>query len=207
MRLHKRGEGHRGAVLAAAVLGTALAYMSDDMLNLAIPSVAQDLHASATGVQWILNAYDIPLVAFVLIAGSLGHVVGHRRMFTGGLLLFGSGAALCATAPDVGLLIAGRTLQGVAAAMLLAAGLALVTIANNPTHPETASTCVRPVSGRRHHASDPRRQFGPRASKRGGRNVAGACVPLSHRSVPPGTDYPSDHRVAANDGRADAAGA
>jgi EmrB/QacA subfamily drug resistance transporter len=118
------------AVLAAAVLGTALAYMSDDMLNLAIPSVARDLHASATGVQWILNAYYIPLVAFVLVAGSLGDVVGHRRVFIGGLLLFGGGAVLCATAPDVGLLITGRALQGVAAAMVLAAGLALVTTAN-----------------------------------------------------------------------------
>jgi EmrB/QacA subfamily drug resistance transporter len=123
-------EWRRRAVLVAAVLGTALAYMSDDMLNLAIPSVARDLHASAAGIQWILNAYYIPLVAFVLVAGSLGDLVGHRRMFTGGLLLFGGGALLCASAPGVGALIAGRALQGVGAAMLLAAGLALVTVAN-----------------------------------------------------------------------------
>ena len=77
-------EWRRGAVLAAAVLGTALAYMSDDMLNLAIPSVAHDLHANTTAVQWILNAYYVPLVAFVLVAGSLGDVVGHRRVFTAG---------------------------------------------------------------------------------------------------------------------------
>jgi MFS family permease len=65
----------------------------------------------------------------VLVAGSLGDVVGHRRMFTGGLLLFGNGALLCAGAPGVGVLIVGRALQGMAAAMLLAAGLALVTVA------------------------------------------------------------------------------
>jgi MFS family permease len=117
-------------VLAAAVLGTALAYMSDDMLNLAIPSVALDLHASAPAVQWILNAYYIPLVALVLVAGALGDVVGHRRVFTTGPLLFGGGAVLCSAAPDVGLLMAGRAVQGAAAAMLLASGLALVTIAN-----------------------------------------------------------------------------
>jgi EmrB/QacA subfamily drug resistance transporter len=126
----RSAEAGRWAVLAAAVLGTALAYMSDDMLNLAIPSVARDLHASAPTVQWILNAYYIPLVAGVLVAGALGDLVGHRRVFTSGLLLFGGGAVLCAAAPDVGLLMAGRAVQGVAAAMLLASGLALVTIFN-----------------------------------------------------------------------------
>jgi MFS family permease len=72
--------------------------MSDDMLYLAIPSVARDLHATAAGVQWILNAYYIPLVAFVLVAGSVGDIIGHRRVFTAGLLLFCIGAVLCATA-------------------------------------------------------------------------------------------------------------
>ena len=111
-------EGSHRAVLVAAVLGTALAYMSDDMLNLAIPSVARDLQATAAGVQWILNAYYIPLVAVVLVAGSMGDILGHRRVFTAGLLLFSVGAVLCASAPHVGLLIAGRALQGLAAAML-----------------------------------------------------------------------------------------
>lgn len=120
----------RWGVLLAAVLGTALAYMSDDMLNLAIPSVARELNATAAGVQWIVNAYYVPLVAFVLVAGSVGDIVGHRRVFTAGLLLFCGGAAMCATADDVGPLIAGRALQGVASAMLLAAGLALVTLGN-----------------------------------------------------------------------------
>jgi EmrB/QacA subfamily drug resistance transporter len=123
-------EQRRLLVLFAAVLGTALAYMSDDMLNLAVPSVARDLEVSAAGIQWILNAYYIPLVAFVLVAGSVGDIVGHRRVFTAGLLLFCAGALLCATAADIGLLIVGRALQGVAAAMLLAAGLALVACAN-----------------------------------------------------------------------------
>jgi MFS family permease len=74
--------------LVAAVLGTALAYMSDDMLNLAVPSVAQDLHITAGGVQWILDAYYIPLVAFALVAGSVGDILGHRRVFRTGPLLF-----------------------------------------------------------------------------------------------------------------------
>jgi MFS family permease len=123
-------DGRRWAVLLAAVLGTALAYMSDDMLNLAIPSVARDLDAGAAGVQWILNAYYVPLVALVLVAGSVGDIIGHRRVFTAGLLGFCGGAVMCATAVDVGWLIAGRVMQGVAAAMLLTSALALVTCAN-----------------------------------------------------------------------------
>src|SRR5829696_5010789 len=83
------------AVLLAAVLGTALAYMSDDMLNLAIPSVARDLGATVTDAQWILNAYYVSLVSCVLVAGAIGDIVGHRRVFVGGILTFSAGALLC----------------------------------------------------------------------------------------------------------------
>jgi MFS family permease len=120
------------AVLFAAVLGTALAYMSDDMLNLAIPSVARDLGATVTDVQWILNAYYVALVSCVLAAGAIGDIVGHRRVFVAGILTFATGALLCASAPAVWLLVAGRFVQGIGAAMLLAAGLALVTYLNPP---------------------------------------------------------------------------
>jgi EmrB/QacA subfamily drug resistance transporter len=123
----ERRMGLPRAVRAAAVLGTALAYMSDDMLNLAIPSLVRDLEATVTSVQWILNGYYVPLVAFVLIAGSVGDIFGHRRIFILGLLGFSGGALLCAAAPTVPVLVVGRALQGLAAAALLAAGLALVT--------------------------------------------------------------------------------
>jgi EmrB/QacA subfamily drug resistance transporter len=115
------------AVVVAAVLGTALAYMSDDMLNLAIPSVARDLGATMTDVQWIVNAYYVTLVSFVLVAGSIGDIAGHRRVFTGGLVLFSLGALGCAVAPAVLPLVIGRAVQGAGAAMLLTAALALVT--------------------------------------------------------------------------------
>ena len=102
----------RRGVLLAAVLGTALAYMSDDMLNLAIPSVARDLDATAAEVQWILNAYYLPLVAFVLVAGSVGDIIGHRRVFRTGLLLFCTGAVGCASAFHVGCSSPGARCRG-----------------------------------------------------------------------------------------------
>lgn len=122
----------RRAVLVAAVLGTALAYMSDDMLNLAIPWVARELEATVTDAQWILNAYYVSLVSCVLVAGSIGDIVGHRRVFTWGIVLFSVGAVACALAPAMGLLVVGRFVQGVGAAMLLTAGLALIARLNPP---------------------------------------------------------------------------
>lgn len=110
----------------AAVLGTALAYMSDDMLNVAIPSVAADLGGTVTDIQWVVNSYYVALVALVLAVGSIGDLLGHRRIFLAGLATFSGGALLCALAPGVGVLILGRGVQGVGAAMVLAAGLALV---------------------------------------------------------------------------------
>jgi EmrB/QacA subfamily drug resistance transporter len=120
------------AVLLAAVLGTALAYMSDDMLNLAIPSVARDLGATVTDAQWIVNAYYVSVVSCVLVAGAIGDIAGHRRVFAGGILIFSAGAVLCASAPDVWQIVAGRFVQGMGAAMLLASGLALVTYLSPP---------------------------------------------------------------------------
>jgi EmrB/QacA subfamily drug resistance transporter len=122
----------RRAVLVAAVLGTALAYMSDDMLNLAIPWVAEDLHATVTDAQWILNAYYVSLVSGVLIAGSIGDIAGHRRVFVWGILAFSAGAVGCALAPSVWWLVTCRFFQGGGAAMMLTAGLALVTRLNPP---------------------------------------------------------------------------
>jgi EmrB/QacA subfamily drug resistance transporter len=114
------------AVVAAAVLGSALAFMSDDMLNVAIPSVAAELGGSVTDIQWIVNSYYVALVSLVLVAGSLGDILGHRRVFLTGLSVFAIGALVCSAAPGLWLLIVGRGLQGVGAAATLTAGLALV---------------------------------------------------------------------------------
>ena len=128
----------RRAVLVAAVLGTALAYMSDDMLNLAIPWVAEDLQATVTDAQWILNAYYVSLVSGVLVAGSIGDIAGHRRVFVWGILAFSAGAVGCALAPSVEWLVACRFAQGGGAAMMLTSGLALVTRLNSPAERSAA---------------------------------------------------------------------
>lgn len=114
------------ATLGACVLGSALAYMSDDMLNVALPTLSRDLSVGVTELQWVVNGYFLTLLSLLLTAGSIGDVRGHRRTFLGGLGAFGVGAIACATAPAVPLLVAGRAIQGLGAAFLLASGLALI---------------------------------------------------------------------------------
>jgi MFS family permease len=96
------------------------------MLNVAVPSVAADLGGTVGDLQWVVNAYYVTLVAFVLVAGAVGDIVGHRRIFLAGMALFTVAALGCALAPSVWLLILGRAVQGIGAAFTLAAGLALV---------------------------------------------------------------------------------
>ncbi len=114
------------AVIAAAVLGSALAYMSDDMLNVALVSVSRDLSVGVSEMQWVVNGYFLTMLSLMLTAGSFGDVRGHRRTFLAGLAIFSSGALVSATAPVVAALVLGRAIQGVGAALVLAAALALV---------------------------------------------------------------------------------
>ncbi|MEL7207521.1 MAG: MFS transporter, partial [Actinomycetota bacterium] len=114
------------AVIAAAVLGSALAYMSDDMLNVALPSVSDDLGVGVSEMQWVVNGYFVTMLALMLTAGSVGDIRGHRRTLLAGLAVFAGGSIVAAAAPSMPLLVAARAVQGVGAALLLACGLALV---------------------------------------------------------------------------------
>ncbi len=114
------------AIIAAAVLGSALAYMSDDMLNVALPSVSRALDGSISEMQWVVNGYFVTMLSLMLTAGSLGDIRGHRRTFLTGLGVFSVGAVVAAAAASIAMLVAGRAIQGVGAALLLASGLALV---------------------------------------------------------------------------------
>ena len=114
------------AIIAAVVLGSALAYMSDDMLNVALPTMSRDLGVGVTEMQWVVNGYFVTMLALMLTAGSIGDIRGHRQTFLLGLGVFSIGAISCAVAPGVAILVAGRAGQGVGAAFLIASGLALV---------------------------------------------------------------------------------
>lgn len=113
-------------VLAATVLGSSLSYLDGSVVNVALPAMAQDLGAGAAGVQWIVNAYLLPLAALVLLGGALADRLGNKRVFMAGLVLFALASVGCLLAPGLEALIAARAAQGVGAALLVPASLAIL---------------------------------------------------------------------------------
>ena len=115
-----------GGVLAAAVMGSSLAFIDGSALGVALPAIQGDLAADAAQAQWIANAYLLTLGAFVLVGGAGGDRFGRRRVFATGVVLFALASVACALAPDPDALIWARGLQGVGAALLTPASLALI---------------------------------------------------------------------------------
>jgi len=112
--------------LAATVLGSSMAFIDGSVVNVALPAMRAALKADAGEVQWIVNAYLLFLGALVLIGGSAGDRFGRRRVFVVGVCLFAAASLGCALAPDASWLIAARAVQGMAAAMLVPASLAIL---------------------------------------------------------------------------------
>ncbi len=118
---------HRPAIgFAAICLGYFAIILDGSVLNVAVPTIRADLHSSLAGAQWVLNAYTLTLAGLLLTAGALGDRIGLRRMFLFGASLFTAASVACAAAPSILALIAARIVQGVGAAALLPATLALI---------------------------------------------------------------------------------
>jgi DHA2 family multidrug resistance protein-like MFS transporter len=113
---------------AAAAIFTALAMASLDtaIANIALPAIAADLHVSPAEVVWVVNVYQIALVATLLPLGALGEIVGHQRIYLGGLLLFTLASLGCACAWSLPSLLIARTLQGLGASGIMSVNSALV---------------------------------------------------------------------------------
>jgi EmrB/QacA subfamily drug resistance transporter len=113
-------------VLPATILGSSLSFIDGSVVNVALPSMQASLEASLGTMQWVVNAYMLTLASFILLGGSAGDRFGRRRVFIVGLLGFTAASLACAVAPSAGWLIAARTVQGVAAALLTPASLAII---------------------------------------------------------------------------------
>jgi EmrB/QacA subfamily drug resistance transporter len=113
--------------LVACILGSAIVFLDGTVVNVALPRLRADLGASLADQQWIVESYLLTMGALVLVGGSLGDLLGRRRVFAAGVAGFGATSLMCAVAPDPGVLIAFRALQGVAAALLVPSSLAIIT--------------------------------------------------------------------------------
>jgi EmrB/QacA subfamily drug resistance transporter len=116
----------RGFVLAACVLASSMVFIDGSALTVALPNLRAALGADFASVQWVLNAYVLALASLTLIGGALADIHGKARMLSIGCLLFGLASAACALVPSTAWLITARAVQGVAAALLTPASLALI---------------------------------------------------------------------------------
>ncbi len=113
-------------VLAAMCFSLFMANLNDTAMNVALPKIQISLGSNVSGLQWILNAYTLPATSLVLPSGTLGDIYGRKRVFLAGLVLFTIASLICGFAPSLGVLIAGRTVQGIGAAALTPTSLSIL---------------------------------------------------------------------------------
>src|SRR5437763_17207119 len=99
--------------LVATIVGSSLTFVDATVVNVALPALQAELHATITDVQWVIEAYALFLGALILVGGSMGDQFGRKRVFLFGLIFFTAASILCGVAASSRVLIAGRALQGV----------------------------------------------------------------------------------------------
>ena len=117
-----------------------LVAMDVTIVNVALPAIQHDLHATLAGLQWVLDAYTLVVASLLMLSGSLSDRFGRRRVFQIGLTLFTAGSLLCSLAHSIGQLVAFRALQGLGASMLNPVALSIV--ANVFTEPKQRARAV-----------------------------------------------------------------
>ena len=112
--------------LAATILGSSLTFIDGTVVNVALPALQSDLHATITDVQWVIEAYALFLGGLILVGGSLGDQLGRKRMFLLGVTIFTAASVACGLAQSTRALIVARGGQGVGAAFLVPGSLAII---------------------------------------------------------------------------------
>jgi EmrB/QacA subfamily drug resistance transporter len=119
-------------VLLATVLGSSMVMLDSTVVNVALPTIGKELHTSLGGLQWTVTAYTLTLAGLILLGGSLGDRLGRRKVFLIGVVWFALASALCGLAPDIGVLVGARVLQGVGGALLTPGSLAIIQASFTP---------------------------------------------------------------------------
>jgi EmrB/QacA subfamily drug resistance transporter len=112
--------------LVATIVGSSLTFVDATVVNVALPALQADLHASITDVQWVIEAYALFLGALILVGGSMGDQFGRKRIFLAGIVVFTIASVACGLAGSTSSLIVARAVQGVGAAFLVPGSLAII---------------------------------------------------------------------------------
>jgi EmrB/QacA subfamily drug resistance transporter len=141
----------------ATILGSSMTFIDGTVVNVALPALQADLHATITDVQWVIEAYALFLGALILVGGSMGDQVGRKRVFLFGVVFFTAASMLCGIATSPLTLIVGRALQGIGAAFLVPGSLAIISATFDDAERGRAigtwsafsaiTTAIGPVSG------------------------------------------------------------
>jgi EmrB/QacA subfamily drug resistance transporter len=130
MRLN---EGNRRWwTLAAMCFALFMIMLDNTVVNVALPSIQEDLRATLPALEWTVNIYTLTFAVLLVTGGRLGDILGRRRMFLVGVVVFALSSAAIGLAPDQGWLVAGRAIQGVGAALMMPATLSIITVTFPP---------------------------------------------------------------------------
>ena len=120
-------EARRWAALAVLCISLLIVNLDNTVLNVALPTLVRDLHATSSDLQWIVDSYIMVFAGLLLVAGSLADRVGRKRTFLAGLAAFAAGSAWAAFSGSVGMLIAARASMGVGGALMMPSTLSIIT--------------------------------------------------------------------------------
>lgn len=117
---------HRFVILATCCLALVLTALDATIVNIALPAIRSDLHASVAELQWSIDSYTIVVASLLLLAGSIADRFGRRKTFQVGLVVFSLGSLLCSVAPSARVLVASRVLQALGGSMLNPVAMSII---------------------------------------------------------------------------------
>ncbi|WP_216651696.1 MFS transporter [Paenibacillus sp. NEAU-GSW1] len=117
---------NRSIILLFICFGIFMVYLDSMIVNVALPSISDDLQVGISSLQWVIDAYTITFACLILTAGNLGDSYGHKKVFVTGLIGFTFASLLCVFAPSIGILWLGRALQGITGSMMIPVSLAII---------------------------------------------------------------------------------
>lgn len=152
-----QGQGSYKWALITSVLASSMAFIDGSALNVALSAIQRDIHSSALDLLWIMNSYNIPVSALILLGGALGDRFGIRKVFSIGIIIFLGASILCGLAPNSLLLIVARAIQGIGGALMIPSSLSYLTISTSSENRgkaigawssfSTLTTIVGPILG------------------------------------------------------------